>query len=219
MEDQSFLAPKQLCTHQMQFNDQEQNLRLTIDCLQECPTLTDINRHKKKCCLRNQNKGLESAHTHETARVLWTAIKNLGLASSLLKTINDDLSTGSCAEFGITKLHSNVGVKGLDVYGLDNSATLHFAKKHEKHLDRRGKDLINLNSEDIRLIAGPGQSINVIRNVVTELHKQHIPTEKRVVEKIRSERQNVMKLCENIICRDVQRRSKNQTGHSHLGSI
>ena len=203
----------------MQFNDEQQNLRLTIDCLEERATLSDINRHKTKCCLRNQNKGLEPAHTHETAKILWTAMKNRGLASSLLKVINDDLSSGSCAEYGITKLQSNVCVKALDVYGLDNSSSLHFAKKHEKHQDRRGKDQITLNSEDIRLIAGPGQSINVIKNMVTELHKQHIPTENRVVEKIRSERQNVMKLCENIICRDVQRRSKNQTGQSHLGWI
>ena len=203
----------------MQFYDEQQNLRLTIDCLEECATLNEINRHKKKCGLRNQKKGLEPAHTHETGKVLWTAIKNLGLASSLLKVINDDLSSGSCAEFGITKLQSDVGVKGLDVYGLDNSATLHFAKKHEKHHERRGKDQINLNSEDIRLIAGPGQSINVIRNMVTELNKQHIPTERRVVEKIRSERQNVMKLCENIIVRNIQRRSKNLTGQSHLGLV
>ena len=79
------------------------------------------------------------------------------------------------------------------------------------------REEISINSADIRLIAGPGASINSIKKMVTEMHKKNLPTEKNAVEKIRSERQNVMKMCENIVCDNVQRRSKNKTGQSHLG--
>ena len=201
-------------------NDKEQNLKISIDCLEECSTKADLNRHKKKCSIRNQNKATEPSHTHETARVLWKSIKNNGLASSLLKIINDDLINNSQAEFGITKLRSGVCVQNVDVFGLDNSSSLHFAKKQDdKHQSRRKDDDISLSSADIRLIAGPGQSINSIKKMVTQLHKHHIPTEKGVVETIRSERQDVTEMCENIVCHDVHRRSKNLAGQSHLGLV
>ena len=201
-------------------NDKEQNLKISIDCLEEFSTKADLNRHKKKCSIRNQNKATEPSHTHETARVLWKSIKSNGLASSLLKVINDDLINNSQAEFGITKLRSGVCVQNVDVFGLDNSSSLHFAKKQDdKHQSRRKDDDISLSSADIRLIAGPGQSINSIKKMVTQLHKHHVPTEKGVVETIRSERQDVTEMCENIVCHDVHRRSKNLAGQSHLGLV
>ena len=201
-------------------NDKEQNLKISIDCLEECSTKADLARHNKKCSIRNQNKATEPSHTHETAKVLWKSIKNNGLASSLLKVINDDLAHGSVAEFGITKLRSDVCVQNVNVYGLDNSSSLHFAKKQDdKHQNRRKDDDISLSSADIRLIAGPGESINSIKKMVTQLHKHNVPTEKGVVETIRSERQHVTEMCENIVCHDVQRRSKNAIGQSHLGMV
>ena len=214
---QSFLLPKQLCDHQMVINDQEQNLRLSVSCMEEFPTMVELNRHKKKCSIRNQNRAMDRAHTHETAKVFWKAMKNAGLASSLVKVINEDLESGSCAEYGITKLRSDVCVKNIDIFGLDNSSSLHFVKSQNRHHDRLKNHEISINSADIRLLAGPGQSITSIKNLVTEMHKQNIPTAAGIVTKIRSERQNVLKLCENIVCKDVQRRSKNLIGQSHLG--
>ena len=216
---QSFLLPKQLCDHQIVFNDQEQNLRFSIQCLEECQTAAEINRHKTKCSMRCGTKAFEQAHTHETAKIFWEAIKNTGLAPSLLKVINEDLSNGSCAQAGVTKLRSNVCMKNIDVYGLNNSSTLHFAKSQNRMHDRLAKQEISLNSEDIRLIAGAGESINSIQKMVTQMHKQNIPTEKGVVQKIRSERQNVLSLCENIVCHNVKRRTKHTAGQSHLGQV
>ena len=216
---QSFLLPKQLCDHQIVFNDQQKNLRFSIQCLQECQTASEISLHKKKCSLRCGTKAFEQAHTHETAKIFWEAIKNTGLAPSLLKVINEDLTNGSCAQAGVTKLRSNVCIKNIDVYGLNNSSTLHFAKSQNRKHDKLAKDEISLNSADIRLIAGPGQSLNQIQKMVTEMHKQNIPTEKGVVQTIRSERQNVRSLCENIVVHNVQRRSKNLAGQSHLGLV
>ena len=169
--------------------------------------------------MRNGSKAFDPAHSHETAKVLWKTIKNSGLAPSLIKVINEDLTTGSSAEFGITKLRSNICVKNIDVFALNNSSSLHFAKVQDRHHEYLKKHEISLNSNDIRLIAGPGQSLNNIEKMVTEMHKQNIPTEKGVVSKIRAERQDVLKLCENIVCHDVQRRSKNTLGQSHLGLV
>ena len=126
------------------------------------------------------------------------------------------LVTGSGA---MKELRSNVCIKNIDVYGLNNSSTLHFAKSQNRKHDKLAKDEISLNSADIRLIAGPGQSLNQIQKMVTEMHKQNIPTEKGVVQTIRSERQNVRSLCENIVVHNVQRRSKNLAGQSHLGLV
>ena len=218
-EEASFVLPKQICKNQIVIEDNNEKMKISVDCLEEFPTLAEINRHKKKCPLRNKTAALNENHKHETARIFWNAMKNSGLASSLLKVINDDLLDGSAAEFGVSKLRSNVCVNKVDIFALDNSTSLHFAKKQEHHLSRRKSEEINLSSDDVRLIAGPGQSIRTIKKMVTELNKKNIPTDKAVVEKIRSERQDVLRYCENIICRDVQRRSKHRTGHSHLGLV
>ena len=218
-DEQSFQVPTYICRNQITFVDSNQNLKFKIDCQEEHTTMKEHRAHNKKCLVRNQNKALNDSHQHETASIIWSAMKNNGLASALVKVINEDLMSNSLVECGITKLRSNVGVKNCDLFALKNSSTLHCVKKHEKNTDRRGRDIIQLNSDDIRLIAGTGESINGIAKTVKQLRKQNIPTEKNVVPKIRSERKTIRAMTENIVVDNVQRRTKNQVGSSHLGLV
>ena len=216
----SFQVPSLICDNRIKFTDAEQNLKISIDCLAEHASLKELQSHRMRCKVRNQNHAFQKSHQHETAKMIWDSMKSADLAAALIKVINEDLTSQSLAQHGITKLRSDVAVKNCDLFALKNSSTLHCVKKKEKNSERRGKDLIQLNSADIRLISGNGQSINKIKAMVTHIRKQNIPTEKGVVSKIRSERQNIKKMTENIIVQDVQRRSKNQTlGQSHLGMV
>ena len=220
IQDQpSFQIPNFLCNNQIKFVDCEQNLKFRISCQEEHSTLKDLQSHKMRCPARNQNNSFNDSHQHETAKLIWKSMKASGLAAALIKVINEDLTSQSLVQYGITKLRSDVAVKNCDLFALKNSSTLHCVKKKEKNTSRRGKDLIQLNSADIRCIAGNGRSINKIKTMVTEIRKQNIPTEKGVVAKIRNERQEIKSMTENIEVRDVHRRSKNQLGHSHLGQV
>ena len=215
----SFQIPNYICKNQISFVDTIQNVKIRIDCQEEHSSMQEHRQHKMKCSMRNQKKALNDAHQHETASIIWNSMKRNGLGPALLKVINDDLTTNSLVEFGITKLRTDVAVKHCDLFALKNSSTLHCVKKHEKNTDRRGKDQIQLNSEDIRLIAGTGRSINAIKKTVQEIRKQNIPVEKGAAEKIRKERQSIRNMTENIVVNNVQRRTKNETGDSHLGLV
>ena len=221
MADQpSFQVPSLICDNRIKFTDPEQNLRITIDCLAEHASLKELQTHKMRCKARNQNNAFQESHQHETAKLIWESMKSADLAAALIKVINEDLTTKSLVPYGITKLRSDVAVKSCDLFSLKNSSTLHCVKKKEKNSERRGRDEIQLNSADIRLISGNGESINKIKAMVTQIRRQNIPTEKGVVSKIRSERQNVKKMTENMIVDNIQRRSKNQSlGQSHLGRL
>ena len=211
--------PNFICDNKISFHDPDQNLKMTIDCMEEFSTYKDLQAHKMRCKARNKNNAFNDSHHHETASMMWKSMKSAGLAAALLKVINEDVTTQSNVQHGITKLHSDVAVKHCDLFALKNSSTLLCIQKKEKNVNRRGRDQIQLNSEDIRLIAGNGESINRIAKMVTEIRKQNIPTEKGVVSKIRSQRQEIKSMTENVEVRDVMRRSKNQIGHSHLGQV
>ena len=218
-EPPSFQVPTFICDNKISFTDADQNLKVTIDCLEQFSTHKDLQAHKMRCKARNQNKALNVSHQYQTASMMWKSMKYAGLGSALLKVANDDLTTQSNVQYGITKLHTDVAVKHCDLFALSGTSSLHCVKKKEKNVSRRGRDLIQLNSEDIRLIAGNGQSINKITKMVTEIRKQNIPTEKGVVSKIRSERREIKNMTENVEVHDVMRRSKNLIGHSHLGQV
>ena len=218
-DEPSFQIPSLLCSNQIKFVDHQQNLKFTISCQEEHATLRDLQAHKMRCPARNKNNAFNDSHEHETAKLFWKSMKASGLAAALIKVINEDLTSESLVQHGISKLRSDVAVKNCDLFALKNSSTLHCVKRKEKNTSRRGRDLIQLNSDDIRCIAGNGRSINKIKTMVKEIRKQNIPTEKGVVSKIRNERQEIRQMTENIEVQDVQRRSKNQLGLSHLGQV
>ena len=217
--DSSFQVPNYICKNQIAFGDSNQKIKIRIDCLEEHSSIREHREHKKTCLARNQKNALKDAHQHETASLIWKSMKANGLAPALLKVINDDLTKNSLVDCGITKLRTDVGVKHCDLFALKNSSTLHCVKKHEKNTSRRGKDQIELSSEDIRLISGVGQSINSVKKTVKEIRKQNIPVDKGVVQQIRTERSSIRNMTENIVVNNIQRRSKNQLGSSHLGSV
>ena len=217
--ENSFQVPKFICKNRIEFVDPNQNIRIRIDCQEEQSSAKDNRQHKMKCLTRNQSKAFKDAHQHETASLIWNSLKANGLAAALVKVINDDLTNNTLVEHGITKLRTDVGVKHCNLYALKNSSSLHCVKKQEKNVSRRGRDEIELNSDDLRLIAGPGASINSITRTVRELRNQNIPVSRGVVNQIRSERQSIRSMTENIVINNVQRRTKNKLGSSHLGLV
>ena len=139
-----------VCDFAIKFSDPLEKTSFSISCLEEFSTHRDLLMHKQICPMRCQNDAFNEHNAASTGKLIWKCLKKMNLGSALIKAINDDLSTTSNVESGITKLRSSVTIQNCDVYGLSNTSNLHIVPKKVTHVDRRDHYQVALNADDIR---------------------------------------------------------------------
>ena len=140
-----------ICDNAIKFTDPSKKFTFSISCLEEFSSHQDLNKHKQICSMRCQNEAFEYHNTASTSKLLWNCLKQMNMASGIIKAMNDDLSNGeSQVDYGLTKLRSSVTIHNCDVYGLTNSSNLHVVPKKEKNANRRDHYQIALNADDLR---------------------------------------------------------------------
>jgi len=139
-----------ICDHAIKFSDPSEKYSFSLNCLEEFTTKRDLQLHKQICPMRCQNQAFNHNNSMATGKLVWKCLKKMNLGSALIKAINDDLSTTSNVDSGITKLRSSVTIHNCDVYGLSNTSSLHVVPKKETHVDRRDHYQVALNADDIR---------------------------------------------------------------------
>ena len=140
-----------VCDNEIKFSDPLKKYSFSLSCLEEFSTHSDLQKHKQICSMRCKNEAFETHNSASTSKLMWNCMKQMNLASGIIKAANDDLSSSqSLVDHGLTKLQSSVTVHNCDVYGLSNSSSLHIVPKKEKNADRRDHYQIALNADDLR---------------------------------------------------------------------
>ena len=139
-----------VCDHEIKFTGPSKNFSFTISCLEEFSSHRDLQSHKQICPMRCQKDAFEEHNKFSTGKLVWNCLKKMKLGPALIKAMNDDLSSESNVDNGITKLRSSVTIHNCDVYGLSNTSNVHVVPKKEKNANRRDHYQIALNADDIR---------------------------------------------------------------------
>ena len=139
-----------ICDNAIKFSDPSEKYSFSISCLEEFSTNRDLQLHKQICPMRCQNEAFNHHNSMATGKLVWKCLKKMNLGSALIKAMNDDISTSSNVDSGISKLRSSVTIHDCDVYGLSNTSSVHVVPKKEPHSDRRDHYQVALNANDIR---------------------------------------------------------------------